>query len=178
MSLSVKKPQGAKKDQGRRPNTRDRISHNKQTRTSKHENEPSDPCVECNILIFEGDDAIKCDYCDNWFCFSCTNVPDKRTYKAIAEDEGIVWFCIHCRTSLPGLKKMVCRVAKLEQTQLEILETLKELKNGTSTSSNQLVGSIEDQVQEALQEEREIKSRKLNIMCFGIEESTGSSSEM
>lgn len=71
-----------------------------------------------------------------------------------------MWFCHHCRVSFPGVRKMVCRVTKIEEALDTVVKRLGELENN----------GIDAKIKDALHEQREIDSRKLNIMCFGLPE--------
>ena len=44
------------------------------------------------------------------------------------EEDGTMWFCKHCRTSVPGVKKMTIRVTKVEETQSHVLKRLDNLE--------------------------------------------------
>ena len=45
------------------------------------------------------------------------------------KDEGVSWFCVHCRISIPGTKKLLNRLTVLESTQREILKTIQHFEN-------------------------------------------------
>ncbi|MES9882898.1 MAG: hypothetical protein ABW185_18680, partial [Sedimenticola sp.] len=131
------------------------------------------PCAECKVLIFEGDQALECDCCDHWYCYGCSKVPNKRTYDTVAsskEGDGIMWFCPHCRLSLPGMQKMLIRVSKLEQGQNEILEKLEAIQNKDKVRIPR-ESNVEDIVRDEKKKKKEIEYRKLNVMCFGVGES-------
>ena len=86
-----------------------------------------------------------------------------------------MWFCSHCRISLPGTKKLVKRIGDLESQQSNFERQMKELKellfkklevNGSIHEIN-----IGDIVSEVLSEQNERDNRKLNVVCFGMKES-------
>ena len=81
-----------------------------------------------------------------------------------------MWFCIHCRTSVPGVKKMVIRVTKIEETQSSVLERLDKIEEQNE--------GLDEKIKGAVLEQREIDNRKLNIMCFGLSESTEENAEL
>ena len=67
--------------------------------------------------------------------------------------------------------RMTKIVNKIEQTQKEILVSVKELKNKVSNvSSGVSRKEIEEMVWEDFEEKQRIEERKFNIMCFGLEE--------
>ena len=102
------------------------------------------------------------------FCFKCSEISSKPQYKKLSssakEEEGMMWFCVHCRISNPGVKKLLIRVTKLEENQSSVLERLDNLEQQSE--------GIDDKIKGAVIEQREIDDRKLNILCFGLKEST------
>ena len=101
-----------------------------------------------------------------------------KTYDAIcksSQEEGISWFCIHCRISFNGVTKITTKMNKIEQTQKEIMASVQQLQNKVSEGSQASGVSkkeVEGMVREELEEQKRIEDRKFNIMCFGLEEST------
>ena len=96
---------------------------------SQIENEENYECRECKIKLRETDRALHCDFCDNIFCYKCTKVTAK-TYDAIcksSQEEGITWFCVHCRISFNGVTKITTKINKIEQTQKEIMASVQQL---------------------------------------------------
>ena len=86
-----------------------------------------------------------------------------------------MWFCSHCRISLPGTKKLVKRIGDLESQQSNFERQVKELKELVSkkpeeNGSNHEI-NIGDIVSEVLSEQNERDYRKLNVVCFGMKES-------
>ena len=64
------------------------------------------PCADCEIIISDDDVALQCDLCYNWYCASCMKI-EKCVYDFFnksEESQGIMWFCSHCRKSLPSTK--------------------------------------------------------------------------
>ena len=136
--------------------------------------EDADECRECNVKLRESDRALQCDFCENMYCYKCTRVSAK-SYDALCKsnmEEGITWFCLHCRISFNGVSKITSKVSRLEQTQKEILASVQELKSKvTEDSKGVSKKEVEEMVREEFVEQKRIEERKLNIMCFGIEES-------
>lgn len=64
-----------------------------------------------------------------------------------------MWFCCHCRISMPGMQKVLNRVAKLEQGQSEILEKLDVIQ---SHGNEVAKPNVEELIKEALNEQKEI----------------------
>ena len=72
-------------------------------------------CKDCKKVIHSRDLSTECDFCENNYCFKCSKVESKEAYKRLGsekDEDGIMWFCYHCRTSFSGVRKMVCRVTK------------------------------------------------------------------
>ena len=71
---------------------------------------------------------------------------------------------------------MTKKVNKIEQTQKKILVSVEELKNKVSNVS---IGVSRKEIEEMVREEFDEKEeRKLNIMCFGLEDSSTLNAEM
>ena len=148
---------------------------------SKNENEQTEDCRECKLKLRDSERALQCDFCDNMYCYKCTRVWAK-SYDAIcrsSQEEGIQWFCFHCRISFHGVTKITKKVNKIEQTQKEILASVEELMDkvsGETTGASRK--EIEMMVREEFEESQHRDERKLNIMCFGLEESSSLNIEL
>ena len=120
-------------------------------------------CAGCSKTTHTIDPPLQCDFCENLYCYHCSQISSKQSYQHLGkykEDDGTMWFCHHCRVSFPGVRKMVCRVTKIEEALDTVVKRLGELENN----------GIDAKINDALHEQREIDSRKLNIMCFGLPE--------
>lgn len=146
--------------------TRQTASPDLPSRNSDSEEMEPFICSVCKKAIYTPDPPVECDFCDNSYCFKCSEISSKAQYKKLClnvkEEEGTLWFCKHCRTSVPGVKKMVVRVTKIEETQSNILERLDNLEK-----SNE---GLDEKIKGAIQEQKEVDGRRLNIMCFGLAE--------
>ena len=104
-------------------------------------------------------------------CFKFSKVESKEAYKRLGSEKGengIMWFSYHCRTSFSGVRKIVCRVTKIEQRHVD----LEEKQEAFDKRLNELESvGIENKVKEAITEQKERDIRKLNIMVFGLPES-------
>ena len=128
-------------------------------------------CKDCKKVIHSRDSPAECDFCENNYCFKCSKVESKEAYKRLGSEKdevGIMWFCYHCRTSFSGVRKIVCRVTKIEQQQNDLEE--KQEAFDKRLEELESVG-IENKVKEAITEQKERDIRKLNIMVFGLPES-------
>ena len=129
---------------------------------------------ECSVKLRESDRALQCDFCDNMYCYKCTRLTAK-SYDALcksSQEEGISWFCLHCRISFHGVTKITKKMNKLEQTQKEILASLQELRSKPDDQNGMSQKEVESLVREEFEEQKRIEDRKLNVMCFGLEESS------
>ena len=79
---------------------------------------------------------------------------------------------MHCRISFNGVTKITKKMNKLEQTQKEILASVNELKSKPSDQNGMSQKEVEVLVREEFEEQKRIEERKLNVMCFGLEESS------
>ena len=111
---------------------------------------------------------VQCDFSDNVYCYKCSDISSKAQYKKLCivakEEDGTMWFCKHCRTNVPGVKKKTIQVTKVEETQSHVLKRLDNLEKTTE--------GIDEKIKVAIQEQREMDVRKLSIMCFGLREPT------
>ena len=102
------------------------------------------------------------------YCYKCSDISSKAQYKkqciVAKEEDGTMWFCKHCRTSVLGVKKMTIRVTKVQETQSHVLKRLDNLEKTTE--------GIDEKIKVAIQEQREMDVRKLSIMCFSLKETT------
>ena len=122
-------------------------------------------------MIHTRDSPAECDFCENTFCFKCSKVESKEAYKRLGsskDEDGTMWFCHHCRTSFTGVRKMVCRVTKIEQKQVDLDEKQEAMNKRLDELEN---SRIESKIREALLEQKERDIRKLNLMVFGLPES-------
>ena len=136
--------------------------------SSESEEIDSYSCCDCKKKIYTNDPPVECDFYNNVFCFECSEISLKPQYKKLSssakEEEGMMWFCVHCRISNPEVKKMLIRVTKLEENQSSLLERLDNFEQQSE--------GIDDKITGAIIEQRKIDTRKLNIMLFGLKEST------
>ena len=149
-------------------NTRGITSVDIPTGGSESEELDSFKCYDCKKTIYTNDTPVQCDFCDNVYCYKCSDISSKAQYKKLCivakEEDATMWFCKHCRTSVLGVKKMTIRVTKVEETQSHVLKRLDNLEKTTE--------GIDEKIEVAMQEQREMDVRKLSIMCFGLKETT------
>ena len=104
-----------------------------------------------------------------------------------------MWFCCHCRISLPASKKFLQRIDDLENKQASYDKKFKELQKNTEDQckqNDQVASSLSQNlpvaaekmnvtsiVSQVLEVQHERAKRKFNIVCFGLTDSQESSSE-
>lgn len=145
---------------------------------SESSNEEDEDCRDCKTTLTNGDQAVQCDSCSNWYCIRCTKISAK-TYQALtsSKDDGVMWLCSHCRISMPGFSKLVNRLGKLENSHKQLMEDIQKIKNtepiDRQTNENSVTKEyVENSIQDALTEQRLREEKKKNIMIFGLKEST------
>lgn len=131
-------------------------------------------CAECNSEIGNSDKALLCDMCENWFCNKkCLNF-NNADYTRIGktkENDGVMWFCKHCRISFPGTKKIVSRFNSMEKRQDLLESKFEELEKKIDSNGNKEKLDLSEVVGNVLTEQSEREKRKLNVICFGLSES-------
>lgn len=164
-------------------------NQSKKTTSDVQSDEECSPCSECESDIYDHDPALQCDLCENWYCNQCLGF-SKSVYafmNSTKVSDGIMWFCKHCRISLPASKKLLQRLDDLESKQTNYEKQIKSLQKcieeksktpqsqvpndrsgNTDKAESVNVASIISQV---LEEQQEREKRKLNIVCFGLPES-------
>ena len=133
-------------------------------------------CSDCKRTVHTRDLPVECDFCENLFCFKCSKIESKETYKTFgSKDDGMLWFCNHCRVSFKGVKKMLFTVSKLEQKQEQLELKQDDMQEKQVEMKNRLdnleSSGIDEKTKEAISEQRERELRKLSFMCFGLPES-------
>ena len=133
--------------------------------------EEDKPCVKCGGIINEGIKALQCEFCANWACLHCTEVPESM-YDLFMEKEvsSFLWSCESCIHAIPTIKNLgrAMQGIRDEQSQTKV-----ELNRLNSKVDN-LESSIEEKVQEAIEAYRDRESRKCNIIVHNIPESNKS----
>lgn len=126
-------------------------------------------CQDCKKTFVQGTNGIDCDFCDHWFCLNCSKLK-KSVYQAIKSTrDNLMWFCEHCLTAFPGVKKMMMKVANLDD-RVDKLETrVKNLEENPLSSNSSK--TMEEAVRAEMQEIQDIENRKLNLICFNLAES-------
>ena len=140
----------------------------------------SDACTDCGINLNKYKSrSIACDLCDQWFCLKCTKLKCS-IFEEISENENLLWTCVHCKVSLPGWQKVLSTMSKFEERISALEKDLSEVKKSLTLhqSSGDFSGNnLQEAVQEAIAEERELESRKLNIIIHSLPETNNPSDD-
>ena len=52
-------------------------------------------CSDCKRTVHTRDLPVECDFCENLYCFKCSKIESKETYKTFgSKDDGMLWFVI------------------------------------------------------------------------------------
>lgn len=123
-------------------------------------------CTDCNAnLSVKTRCSITCDFCESWYCLKCSKLKNS-IFNEIGDDPAILWTCQHCRISLPGIKKTMTRLTVIEAKYDILDKKIDEIKTSQSTAQDR--GDLRQVVREELNEERELESRRLNILAHFI----------
>ena len=125
------------------------------------------PCFGCKKTLEKTENGVCCNFCEHWYCLSCSKLK-KAVYQALkASPDNLMWFCSHCLTAFPGVKKMMLKMGSLED-RVDKLETRVEQIEKAPQNPDKKVEHI---VREEIREVQDIQSRKLNLVCFNLPES-------
>jgi uncharacterized CHY-type Zn-finger protein len=74
-------------------------------------------CGSCRETLREPDKALKCDFCDRWFCLPCSQLSEN-VYVLLIEEgmDNLMWFCEGCKHALPGVKNIVKGVKSVQES--------------------------------------------------------------
>ena len=119
----------------------DSVDENAPT-TAEEENE--EKCKICKLECVNGQEALGCDLCPDWFHRECIGY-NKNTYKAIIQHQEVKWFCKDCNSKCKDTLSMI----QLVMQKIEVLE-------GRNTSSEKKHAALEKRV---LKLEKELEGR-------------------
>ena len=132
--------------------------------------EESAPCHGCKKSVAKN--GVCCNFCEHWFCLTCSKLK-KVVYQALKESpESLMWFCISCLTTFPGVKKMMIKVTNLEEKYDKLDERINKIEKQPNNVEN-----IEEIVRQEVREVRDIEARRLQLVCFNLPESLSLDSE-
>ena len=151
-------------------------------REKEREKERKQQCVGCKKKFTKSDYCVICGMCNYWYHKSCAGMSDE-IYKCVEafckENTTTFWNCMPCSTYAKGI---TARMRELEG-RLEAVEKHQEEQDGEIQEINRKMGQtnkefkkLEKKIEESksgddvLQELRERKIRRLNVVFYGIGE--------
>ena len=149
------------------------------------EKERKQTCVGCKKKFTKSDYCVICGMCNYWYHKTCAGMSDE-IYKCVEsyckENTHTFWNCMPCSAYAKGitarLKELEGRLDNVEKHQEEQDQEMKEVRKGMK-DTNREVKKLEKKVEEAqsgacvLQELKERKTRRLNVVFYGIGEAEG-----
>ena len=133
----------------------------------------SAPCHGCKKKISKNGNGVCCNFCEHWYCLTCSKLK-KVVYQALKESpDSLMWFCISCITTFPGVKKMMVKVTSLEEKYDKLDERVTKIEDQPNTVEN-----IEEIVRQEVREIKDIEARRLHLVCFSLPESLNQDSEI
>ena len=126
-------------------------------------------CAGCKGAVNEHVKALQCEFCAVWSCLVCTGVPEQ-VYDLDMENKipGFVWTCNSCIHAIPTIKNLSQVLGGVKDEQLQCRSDI----NTLNTKVDKLENSIEDKVQQAVEEYRDRENRKFNIIVHQVPESS------
>ena len=127
------------------------------------------PCHNCEKLLPKSSEGVCCNFCEHWYCLKCSHLK-KMIYQALkGSPDSLMWFCEHCLTAFPGVKKVMIQIGSLEDKYEKLDERVTSLETQPKEIEN-----ISEIVREEVKELQDIESRKLHMVCFNLPESESS----
>ena len=160
-------------------------------------------CGTCEKEIIENaeskeDESIECTVCNRWFHCGCTPLTP-HVFEIMSTSDNIKFFCTQCEDSKgkekKDLKTIMDMMEKMEERLLRKMENIvderldlkvkdieKKLEEKIAEKLNAIsVTNIEQkikiQVEETLDEQKEIESKSKNLIIFNLDETVGSENE-
>jgi hypothetical protein len=158
-------------------------------REKEREKERKQTCVGCKKKFTKSDYCVNCGMCNYWYHKTCAGMSDD-IYKCVEayykEHSQTFWNCMPCTTYAKGitarmreLEGRIEGVEKHQDKQDQEMEALTKKVADTSTDVKKLEKKLEDGEAGAgvLQELRDRKARKLNVIFYGIGEADSTDPE-
>ena len=154
----------------------------------EREKERRQLCVGCKKKFTKSDYSVMCGMCSYWYHKSCAGISDE-VYKCIeihCKDNPTFWNCTPCTSYARGImaksRELEGRIESLEKrqdTQDSELAKVNRRVDDTNKGLEKLETRIEENSTGAniLNELRERKARKQNIILYGVGESDNESVE-
>ena len=122
-------------------------------------------CSKCNGTINESTKALRCEFCSSWTCLHCTNIPGP-LYDLMLTKEipNFLWTCDSCIHALPTITKLGKTLQSVRDDQTQCKEDIIKL----TEKVDDLEVTIDDKVQDALDNYKDHEARKCNIIIHNL----------
>ncbi len=130
-------------------------------------------CPVCSDDVGNDEEVLLCDFCGHWLHLECSGTTQE-FFKLMSEgNAGIFWCCPTCRSpDLPNCLRLLHRLEdrqdKLEQSFVELKESVDAIGQSVDKKLLLLKNTIKDDV---LQELEEARKREANIIVSGLQPS-------
>jgi len=154
-------------------------------REREKEKERKQTCVGCKKKFTKSDYCVICGMCNYWYHKQCAGMSDE-IYKCVEayckENSHTFWNCMPCSTYAKGItarmREIEGRLEQVEKHQEEQdteMKTVHKKMDETNKEVKKLKKKLEEEQSGAdvLQELRERKARRLNVVFYGVGEATG-----
>ena len=160
-------------------------------------------CGNCEKEIIENaeskeEESIECTACNRWFHCGCTPLTP-HVFEIMSTSDNIKFFCTQCedskgkekkdlKTIMDMMEKMEERILRKmesivdERVDLKVRDIERKLNDQiteklNAISVNNIEQKIKIQVEETLEEQRELESKSKNLIIFNLDEAVGSETE-
>ena len=157
----------------------------RKTATKTNDKKSSSPCNDandckiCRNEVKEEDRALLCSRCKKWVHISWAGVSNN-DYKCLKKQRSVMWFCEeNCLENAESIFSQIPTgsLADLNEKIDKLVTGFAKLQLEKDNSEKVLEKKIEEKVKSVLKEEREIESRKLNLIVSGLPEAAPNASE-
>ena len=159
---------------------------------ARHTKKENSLCGKCDKEVGKKDLGLKCDLCEVWHHILCENVSEA-LYKAIQDadrdkdtSQGLHWFCKKCNKFASGFMASLNRLSarqdalesKVKDFETKVTQKFEEVDVSQEELTERLDTVVGDTTKESIKEIEDRDSRKTHVILFGVEESTGSDTEI
>lgn len=93
-------------------------------------------CGTCNKQVNDGDKALECEVCLQWFHTKCQKVSTK-LYNALSDEgDSCAWYCTACKC---GAKQLRLQIISLQRDQMAIESNLKKVTEITQNNLTEII---------------------------------------
>ena len=117
------------------------------------------PCGKCEMNCSDSNKAVQCEYCDTWSHIACVDI-NEAVYTFIKNSRGFRWYCQQCDEKVD---EVVLKAASLEAKQTAMQTQIKSVTDRLVVVEKKLTGSVNKEIDTAINEKTDIERRKLNF---------------